>query len=66
MENRSGLFGQRDVLVQMLLERVGEMPAVSLRMESVRALIARAKPLIASFCDSLRITPAGGKGLPVA
>ncbi len=100
MENRFGLFGkiiakegQRDVLVQILLEGLGEMPgnelyiisksatepdalhvfevwkteadhAASLKLERVQALIARAKPLIAGFGDSVRMMPTGGKGLP--
>lgn len=34
----------------------------SLQLDSIRALIARAGPLIASF-ESIRLTPKGGKGL---
>jgi quinol monooxygenase YgiN len=35
----------------------------SLKMESVRALIAKAMPLIAAGGSSIRLTPVGGKGL---
>lgn len=38
----------------------------SLKEENVRALIARARPLIAGGCDSTRFTVPGGKGLPAA
>ncbi len=34
----------------------------SLKMESVMALIAKAKPLVAGF-ESVRLVPVGGKGL---
>lgn len=37
----------------------------SLTMDSIRALIARAKPLIAGF-ENIRLIPVGGKGLPAA
>ena len=40
--------------------------AASLKMDSVRALITKGKPLIASFSDSTRLVPAGGKGLSPA
>ena len=36
----------------------------SLKMDSVRALIAKAMPLIAAGGSSIRMTPLGGKGLP--
>jgi quinol monooxygenase YgiN len=35
----------------------------SLKMDSVMALIAKAKPLIAGF-EGIRLVPVGGKGLP--
>ena len=35
----------------------------SLKMDSVRAVIARARPLIAGF-EGIRLVPVGGKGLP--
>jgi len=35
----------------------------SLRLESVRALIAKARPIIASMGDSLELRPIGGQGL---
>jgi quinol monooxygenase YgiN len=35
----------------------------SLKIDSVMALIARAKPLIAGF-EGIRLVPVGGKGLP--
>jgi len=38
----------------------------SLKVESVKALIARARPLIAGGSDRVRVTPIGGKGLPPA
>ena len=37
----------------------------SLTLDSVRALIARTKPLVAGF-ESIRLTPVGGKGLSPA
>lgn len=37
--------------------------AASLKMDSVRALIAKARPLIAGMSDSSRLVPLGGKGL---
>lgn len=37
----------------------------SLKMDSIKALIGRTKPLIAGF-ESIRLTPVGGKGLPSA
>lgn len=40
--------------------------AASLKMESVRALIARARPLIAGGSESIRLIPVGGKGLSSA
>ena len=36
----------------------------SLKMESVRALIAKARPLFAGGGESTRFVPVGGKGLP--
>jgi quinol monooxygenase YgiN len=36
----------------------------SLKLDSVRALITRARPLIAGGGDSVRVVPVGGKGLP--
>ena len=36
----------------------------SLKLDGVKALIARARPLIAGFSDSARTVPLGGKGLP--
>ena len=38
----------------------------SLKVDSVRALIAKARPLIAGGGDSVRLVPVGGKGLPPA
>ena len=38
----------------------------SLKMDSVRALIAKAKPLMASASESIRVVPIGGKGLAPA
>jgi quinol monooxygenase YgiN len=38
----------------------------SLKLDSVRALIARAKPLIAGGSESMRLIPLGGKGLSPA
>lgn len=35
----------------------------SVALDSVKALIARTRPLIAGF-DSIRLVPVGGKGLP--
>ena len=35
----------------------------SLQLETVRALIARARPLIASIGDSMELSPVGGQGL---
>ena len=35
----------------------------SLQLESVRALIAKARPLIASMGDSIELRPVGGQGL---
>lgn len=35
----------------------------SLRLESVRVLIAKARPIIASMGDSLELRPIGGQGL---
>jgi quinol monooxygenase YgiN len=35
----------------------------SLQLESVRALIARARPLIAAMGESLELRPVGGQGL---
>ena len=37
----------------------------SLQVDSIKALIARAKPLIAGF-ENIRLIPLGGKGLPNA
>jgi quinol monooxygenase YgiN len=36
-----------------------------LKMDSVMALLAKARPLIAGF-ESVRLVPVGGKGLPAA
>jgi quinol monooxygenase YgiN len=36
----------------------------SLKLESVQATIAKARPLIAGFSDRLEFTPVGGVGLP--
>src|ERR1700742_2660457 len=36
----------------------------SLKLESTRALIAKARPLMAGGGDSVRLIPVGGKGLP--
>jgi len=36
----------------------------SLSLDSVRALIASARPLIASFGERFELTPIGGMGLP--
>lgn len=36
----------------------------SLKMDSVKALIAKARPLIAGGDPPIRLTPVGGKGLP--
>jgi quinol monooxygenase YgiN len=38
--------------------------AASLEDEGARALIARARPIIASFADRAELRPEGGKGLP--
>ena len=35
----------------------------SLKMDSVRELIARTKPLVESFAPPIRLVPVGGKGL---
>ena len=37
----------------------------SLKIESVAALIAEARPLVAGF-ESVRLVPVGGKGLPAS
>ena len=36
----------------------------SLTLDSVRAIIARARPLIAPGGEQIAVTPVGGKGLP--
>jgi len=36
----------------------------SLKLESVQATIAKARPLIAGFADRLEFIPVGGTGLP--
>lgn len=88
----SGVAGERDALVEILLGSVGEMPGclsyvvhkdvkdenaiwiseawadeashkASLQLPAVRAAIARAKPLIASFDVHVVTEPAGGHGL---
>lgn len=88
----NAVAGQRDALLEILLESVGEMPGclsyvvhkdtkdpdalwiseawdteashkASLQLPAVRAAIARAKPLIASFGDYVITEPAGGHGL---
>lgn len=38
----------------------------SLKLDSVKALIARARPLIAGGAESIRLMPVGGKGLSPA
>jgi quinol monooxygenase YgiN len=38
--------------------------AASLEDEAARELIARARPIIASFADRAELRPEGGKGLP--
>jgi quinol monooxygenase YgiN len=38
--------------------------AASLEDEAARALIARARPIIAAFADRAELRPEGGKGLP--
>jgi quinol monooxygenase YgiN len=38
----------------------------SLKMDSVKALIATAKPLIATGSPPIRLVPVGGKGIPSA
>lgn len=40
--------------------------AASLKMDSIRALIAKARPLIAGGSEGLRLVPVGGKGLSAA
>ncbi len=84
--------GQRDALIDILLEGISEMPgclsyivardpadadaiwitevwdsqdshAASLRLPSVQAAIARARPIIAGFGDSIVTVPVGGHGL---
>ncbi|HYK83106.1 MAG TPA: antibiotic biosynthesis monooxygenase [Gemmatimonadales bacterium] len=40
--------------------------AASLKMDSVRALMARARPLIAGAAERIRLVPVGGKGLTPA
>jgi quinol monooxygenase YgiN len=84
--------GQRDALIEILLEGVKDMPgclsyvvardprdpsaiwitevwdsqqshAASLSLPGVRQAIARGKPLIASFGDSVTTEPVGGHGL---
>jgi len=37
----------------------------SLKLESVQALIARTRPLVAGF-EGVRLVPVGGKGFPIA
>jgi quinol monooxygenase YgiN len=37
----------------------------SLKLESVQALIARTRPLVAAF-EAVRLVPVGGKGMPPA
>ncbi len=37
----------------------------SLQLESVRALVAKTKPLVADF-QAIRLQPLGGKGLPIS
>lgn len=37
--------------------------AASLKMENVRTIINRAKPLIAGFSESIKLTTVGGQGL---
>ena len=36
----------------------------SLKMDSVKALIAKARPLIAGGSENVRLVPVGGKGIP--
>lgn len=36
----------------------------SLELDAVRAIIARARPLIAPGGEQIRLTPVGGKGMP--
>jgi quinol monooxygenase YgiN len=38
--------------------------SASIEDEAARALIARARPIIASFADRAELRPEGGKGLP--
>lgn len=40
--------------------------AASLKLESVRALITKGRPLIAGISDSLSLKPVGGKGISPA
>jgi quinol monooxygenase YgiN len=88
--------GQRDTLIEMLLESAHGMEELegcylyvigsapddpdgiwisevwrspedhqgSLALESVRAVIAKARPLIAGMSDRVEYTPLGGKGIP--
>ena len=41
-----------------------EAHAASLRLESVRAVIERGRPLIAGFSERIETIPLGGAGLP--
>lgn len=55
-----------DAVAVMELWRSEADHDASLKLDSVRALIAKAKPLIAGGGDSVRLVPVGGKGLPPA
>jgi quinol monooxygenase YgiN len=84
--------GQRDAVVQLLLDNTGDMPgclsyvvaldpsdanavwiteiwdtegshAASLTLPAVKAVIAKARPLIAGFGERFITTPVGGVGL---
>jgi quinol monooxygenase YgiN len=55
-----------DTITVMELWRSEADHDASLKLDSVRALIAKAKPLIAGGGDRVRLIPVGGKGLPPA
>ena len=59
----STLPSEPDAVYVMEVWRSQEDHDASLKHDSVKALITRTRPLIASFSDSVRMVPIGGKGL---